>query len=80
MTAKELGKIIDYMGGGSMFPADELENAVSDFMDKHGDKDDMTAYRDMESRMFSIAEIERQNAFALGFETAVSLILSRELI
>ena len=81
MTAKELGKILDYMGGdASMFPADELENAVSDFMDKHGDKNDMTAYRDMESRLFAIAETERQNAFALGFETAVSLILSRELI
>jgi len=81
MTAKELGKMMDYIGGGgSMFPAEELENAVDDFLNEHGSKDDMTAYRDMESRLFAIAETERQNAFALGFETAVSLILSRELI
>lgn len=80
MTAKELGKMMDYIGGGgSMFPAEELENAVDDFLNEHGSKDDMTAYRDMESRLFAIAETERQNAFALGFETAVSLILSREL-
>ena len=36
-----------------MFPAEELENAVDDFLNEHGGKDDMTAYRDMESRSFA---------------------------
>lgn len=80
MTARELGKMMDYIGGGgSMFPAEELEEAVSAFMDKYGNKDDMTTYNNMMSDIFGIAETERHNAFTMGFETAVSLILSREL-
>ena len=81
MTAKELGKILDYMGeDGSMFPAEPTEKAVSAVLDKYFSKDDISTYNSAMTDLFGLAEQERQNAFAIGFETAVSLILSRELV
>lgn len=81
MSAKELGRMMDYLGGGgTMFPTEDLETAVYEFLDMYGNREDMESYGDMENRLYSIAETERNNAFAIGFETAVSLILSREMI
>lgn len=80
MTAKELAKLVAYAGGSSSHYDDtELENAVSDFIDRYGDSADISKSNSMLTDIISIADNERQNAFALGFETAVSLILSREL-
>lgn len=53
---------------------------LAKLMDKYGNKKNISTYNNMMTDLVKIADNERYNSFAQGFETAVSLILSRELI
>lgn len=79
MTAKELAKLMDCVGN-SEHSDNAFESKINTFMDKYGDKKNISTYNDMMTDLVKIADNERYNSFAQGFETAVSLILSRELI
>ena len=81
MTAKELAKLVECAGGlSSHYNDTALETAAAVFIDKYGDSTDISRNNSMMTDIVSIADSERQNGFAAGFETAVSLILNRELV
>ena len=79
MTAKELAKLMDCVGN-SEHSDSAFESEINTFMDKYGNKKNISTYNDMMTDLVKITDNERYNSFAQEFETAVSLILSRELI